>query len=252
MTGIAAGLAMFCVALLAGRMLAARRRRAARAVPWPLSALHRARIRRRASMFERQLSVALPMLSSSLRAGAALNTALRHLAENGEAPLSQELGLLLREQRLGIPWDEALARLEQRVPSEATALTAAALRIATRSGGNLAEALDRIADTLRARSQLQARLRALTSQGRMQAWIVGALPVLLLAVLYLLEPAIMNLLWRTPAGWGVLALLAALETAGVVLIRRIAGSMHEAPLRAPRQTCRLMSQRPSQRVARAG
>ena len=92
MTGIAAGLAMFCVALLAGRMLAARRRRAARAVPWPLSALHRARIRRRASMFERQLSVALPMLSSSLRAGAALNTALRHLAENGEAPLSQELG----------------------------------------------------------------------------------------------------------------------------------------------------------------
>ena len=219
MTGIAAGLAMFCVALLAGRMLAARRRRAARAVPWPLSALHRARIRRRASMFERQLSVALPMLSSSLRAGAALNTALRHLAENGEAPLSQELGLLLRE---GIPWDEALARLEQRVPSEATALTAAALRIATRSGGNLAEALDRIADTLRARSQLQARLRALTSQGRMQAWIVGALPVLLLAVLYLLEPAIMNLLWRTPAGWGVLALLAALETAGVVLIRRIA------------------------------
>ena len=96
MTGIAAGLAMFCVALLAGRMLAARRRRAARAVPWPLSALHRARIRRRASMFERQLSVALPMLSSSLRAGAALNTALRHLAENGEAPLSQELGLLLR------------------------------------------------------------------------------------------------------------------------------------------------------------
>ena len=91
MTGIAAGLAMFCVALLAGRMLAARRRRAARAVPWPLSALHRARIRRRASMFERQLSVALPMLSSSLRAGAALNTALRHLAENGEAPLSQEL-----------------------------------------------------------------------------------------------------------------------------------------------------------------
>ena len=123
--------------------------------PMALSALHRARIRRRASMFERQLSVALPMLSSSLRAGAALNTALRHLAENGEAPLSQELGLL-REQRLGIPWDEALARLEQRVPSEATALTAAALRIATRSGGNLAEALDRIADTLRARSQLQA------------------------------------------------------------------------------------------------
>ena len=220
MTGIAAGLAMFCVALLAGRMLAARRRRAARAVPWPLSALHRARIRRRASMFERQLSVALPMLSSSLRAGAALNTALRHLAENGEAPLS---GAWPAAMSSG--WaspDEALARLEQRVPSEATALTAAALRIATRSGGNLAEALDRIADTLRARSQLQARLRALTSQGRMQAWIVGALPVLLLAVLYLLEPAIMNLLWRTPAGWGVLALLAALETAGVVLIRRIA------------------------------
>ena len=219
MTGIAAGLAMFCVALLAGRMLAARRRRAARAVPWPLSALHRARIRRRASMFERQLSVALPMLSSRC---APAPHSTRHCAiwpRTARRRCRRSLACCCASSGWA-SWDEALARLEQRVPSEATALTAAP-RIATRSGGNLAEA-DRIADTLRARSQLQARLRALTSQGRMQAWIVGALPVLLLAVLYLLEPAIMNLLWRTPAGWGVLALLAALETAGVVLIRRIA------------------------------
>ena len=95
------------------------------------------------------------------------------------------------------------------------------MRIAAQTGGNLAEALESIAQTLRAQLQLQAKLRALTSQGRLQAWIVGALPLLLLAVLDRLEPEIMRLLWHTPMGWGVLAIIAVLETAGVVLIRRI-------------------------------
>jgi tight adherence protein B len=68
---------------------------------------------------------------------------------------------------------------------------------------------------------LQAKLLALTSQGRLQAWIVGALPVALLGVLDRLEPEIMGLLWRTPMGWSVLAVVAVLEVAGVLLIRRI-------------------------------
>lgn len=221
MIWLAYGCAMFCAAMLAGRAWAGALRgskgmRAEASRLW-----WRMRVRRRAAQFERQLPVALFMLASSLRAGAALSTALGLLAEQGEAPLSQEFGLLLREQRLGLSWDDALAGLERRVPSDATALTIAALRIAVSAGGNLAEALESIAGTLRARSQLQARLRALTSQGRMQAWVVGALPLLLLAVLYQLEPEIMSLLWRTPTGWIVLLVLAVLEITGVLLIRRI-------------------------------
>jgi tight adherence protein B len=177
--------------------------------------------RRRARRFEAQLPMALLMLSSALRAGVAMTTGLRHVVEQSNAPLAQEFGLMLREQRLGVPWDAALDNLLARMPADSTSLVVASMRIAAKTGGNLAEALESIAQTLRVRLQLQAKLLALTSQGRLQAWIVGALPLLLLAVLDRLEPEIMGLLWHTPLGWGVLAIVAVLETAGVLLIRRI-------------------------------
>ena len=177
--------------------------------------------RRRARRFEQQLPMALLMLASALRAGVALATGLRHVVEQSSAPLAQEFGLMLREQRMGVPWDSALENLQGRMPADSTALVVAAMRIAAQTGGNLAEALESIAHTLRARLQLQAKLLALTSQGRLQAWIVGALPLFLLAVLNRLEPEIMGLLWTTPMGWAVLAVVAVLEIAGVLLIRRI-------------------------------
>jgi tight adherence protein B len=177
--------------------------------------------RRRARRFEQQLPMALLMLASALRAGVALATGLRHVVEQSGAPLAQEFGLMLREQRMGVPWDTALGNLHGRMPADSTSLVVAAMRSAAQTGGNLAEALESIAHTLRARLQLQAKLLALTSQGRLQAWIVGALPVALLGVLDRLEPEIMGLLWRTPMGWSVLAVVAVLEVAGVLLIRRI-------------------------------
>jgi len=95
------------------------------------------------------------------------------------------------------------------------------LRIAAQTGGNLADTLERIAATLRARAQLQGRVQALTAQGRMQAWVLAALPPLLLLALDRLEPDIMATLWHTPLGWGVLATVVVLEVLGVVWIRRI-------------------------------
>ena len=177
--------------------------------------------RRRARRFEEQLPMALLMLASALRAGVALATGLRHVVDQSGAPLAQEFGLMLREQRLGVPWDAALDNLQARMPADSTTLVVAAMRIAAKTGGNLAEALESIAQTLRARLQLQGKLRALTSQGRLQAWIVGALPLLLLAVLDRMAPETMGLLWHTPMGWGVLAVVGVLEVAGVLLIRRI-------------------------------
>ncbi|MBO1110629.1 type II secretion system F family protein [Bordetella petrii] len=176
---------------------------------------------RRLARFEQQLPGALLALASALRAGVGVSTALRHIVDHSEAPLAQEFGLMLREQRLGVSFDAALGHLSQRVPSEASALVVAAMRVASHTGGNLAETLDGIARTLRDRLQLQGKVRALTAQGRLQAWIVGALPLLLAAVLDRMEPDAMAVLWHTPLGWAVLAVVAGLETAGVLLIRRI-------------------------------
>jgi len=177
--------------------------------------------RQRLNRFEKQLPPALMSLAGGLSAGASLAVALKHIVEQSEAPLSQEFGLMLREQRLGVPFSAALANLQDRVPSDATVLVVAALRVAAQTGGNLAEALERIAETLRARLQLQGKIRALTAQGRMQAWIVGALPVLLALVLNRLDPLAMAPLWHTPLGWCVVGVVTGLELAGVLLIRRI-------------------------------
>jgi tight adherence protein B len=177
--------------------------------------------RRRQARFDAQLPDTLLALGSALRAGSSLPGALRHVVEHCEAPLSQEFGLMLREQRLGLSFDAVLSNLRARMPTEAVGLIVSALRIAAQTGGNLSEALERIAGMLQARMQLQGRIRTLTAQGRLQAWIVGALAPLLALVLNTLEPDAMAPLWHTPQGWTVLAVVVLLETAGVVWIRRI-------------------------------
>ncbi len=128
---------------------------------------------------------------------------------------------MLQEQRMGLSFEAALSNLGARLPSQGTALVVSALRVAMHSGGNLSETLERIASTLRARLYMQGRIRALTSQGRMQAWVMAALPLLLALVLDYLDPDAMALLWHTPMGWAVMAVVLLLETGGMLLIRRI-------------------------------
>lgn len=188
------------------------------AVPrWALGYLRK----RRQSRFDAQLPDLLLSLAGALRAGSGVQAALRHIVPQSPPPLSQEFGLMLREQRMGVPFEQALANLYARLPSEGTGLIVSSLNIAMRNGGNLAETLDRIAVTLRARIQLRARIDALTSQGRLQAWIMAALPLVLAVVLDRLDPQSMALLWHTPAGWAVMVVVVVLEFAGILLIRRI-------------------------------
>ncbi|OZI57806.1 type II secretion system F family protein [Bordetella genomosp. 1] len=190
------------------------------AVQVPHRLLRRLRARR-VQRFEHQLPGALLSLAGALRAGASLSQGLRHLAELSERPVSQEFGLMLREQRLGVTFDEALQRLRHRMPTDAVLLVAAALRVASASGGNLAETLDNIAQTLRLRQQLQGKLRALTAQGRMQAGLLAGMPVLVGFALYQLQPEEIAPLWQTPGGWAVLGVMLVLEAVGLHLIRRI-------------------------------
>lgn len=184
---------------------------------WLLNTLRQRRVFR----FEQQLPAALQALAGALQAGVSVSTALRHIVEQASAPLAQEFGLMLREQRLGVSFDAALRNLKERTPSESSTLVVAALQVASQTGGNLAETLEGIANTLRARLQLQGKVKALTAQGKMQAWIVGSLPVALALALDQLEPESMSVLWHTPLGWGVLTVVIGLECAGIFMIRRI-------------------------------
>ncbi|MCL2658839.1 MAG: type II secretion system F family protein [Betaproteobacteria bacterium] len=176
---------------------------------------------RRLERFEAQLPDALLMLSGGLKAGASLNSALQQLVREAEAPLSQEFGLLVREQRLGVSIDDSLQHLQKRIPLQSVLLLVSAMRIANETGGALAETLERTAQTLRSKAQIEGKISALTAQGKLQAWIVGALPLALMLVLHYLEPTEMEKLWHTTVGWIALAVILLFEAAGIYVIRRI-------------------------------
>jgi tight adherence protein B len=184
---------------------------------WAIARLRRLRLVR----FDEQLPDLLLSLAGALRAGSGVQSALRHIVVQAPSPLAQEFGLMLREQRMGVSFEQALAQLYKRMPTEGTGLVVSSLKIAAQSGGNLAETLERIATTLRARLHLLGRVRALTSQGRLQAWVMACLPFALVLVLERLDPDAMALLWQTPLGWSVIGIVACLELIGVMFIRRI-------------------------------
>ncbi len=177
--------------------------------------------RRRIERIEAQLPDALLMVAGAARAGLSLTSAVRQVSVELPPPLVQEFQLMQHEQRLGVSLDDALENLAHRVPVQSVKLMVSAMRIASETGGGLAETLERTAATLRSQHAMELKIRALTAQGKLQAWVVGLLPVFLLWVLTRMEPEAMALLWSTRTGWAVLAAVAVMEFFGVWIIRRI-------------------------------
>ncbi len=182
---------------------------------------YKAMRRKRLKTFEQQLPDALTMISGSLAAGASLNMAIESLVREQPPPLSQEFLLFLREQRIGVEFDVSLRNMERRLPLPDFAMFSAALRISREIGGNLGETLDTLADTLRRKSTMEGKIESLTAQGRMQGYVMTALPVFLGALLFFIEPEAMSLLFTTPQGWGTLAVIVVMEALGYVFIRKV-------------------------------
>ena len=168
-----------------------------------------------------QLPDALGLWAGLLRAGQGTAQALALVAQRQPAPLGNELRLVLRQLRLGMPMEAGFTGLRDRADLADLRLLSTLLGVHRDLGGNLAESLLRLAHLLRSRLAMEARISALTSQGRMQGVVVGVLPLLLLLVLYVMEPEAMRALHTTWQGWCALGLLALLEFTGFLLIRRI-------------------------------
>jgi len=177
--------------------------------------------RRRIAAVETQLPDALLMIAGAVKAGLSLVSSVRQVSGELAPPLSQEFRLMQYQQRLGVSLDDALDNLARRVPVQSVSLMVSAMRIAAETGGGLAETLEQTSSTLRAQHAMELKIRALTAQGKMQAWVVGLLPVFLLWVLTRMEPEAMSLLWTTRMGWGVLGCVVIMEFFGVWIIRRI-------------------------------
>jgi len=177
--------------------------------------------KQRFSRFEAQLPDALLMVSGAMRAGASLTVALESMVSEQKPPLSQEFELLLREQRLGVDFDTALRNMEKRLPIQDFIMVVAGLRISREVGGNLAEILETLAETLRRKFAMEGKIKSLTAQGKMQGIVMTSLPLLLMLVLSKMEPEAMHPLFHSVAGWGTLGVIAVMELLGYWAIRKI-------------------------------
>jgi tight adherence protein B len=176
---------------------------------------------RRRVLIAAQLPDALALWAGLLRSGQGLSQSLGQVAARQTPPLRDDLGMLLRQYRVGMPIERAVEEWRARMGIDDLGMLSTLLRATRELGGNLAESLSRLAEVMRSRMAMEARIRALTSQGKLQGLIVGLLPVFLLIVLGFMEPDAMRKLYQTHQGWAALGAMFALEATGFLLIRRI-------------------------------
>ena len=176
---------------------------------------------RRAKRINEALPDALAQISGAMRAGATFTSAMQSMVDEQTGPLGQEFSLLLREQRLGARLEDALDNLGERVQTEEMDLVISAAMIAQEVGGNLAEILSRLSETLRRKLEMEGKIRALTAQGILQGRVVTALPFLILGALLFIEPEAIRPLWTGLLGWCFLGTIFVLQFVGGFMIRRI-------------------------------
>lgn len=177
--------------------------------------------KKRLRTFEAQLPDALLMVSGAMRAGASLNVALESMIKEQKPPLAQEFELMVREQRLGVDFDTALINIEKRNPIQDFAMVVAGMRISREVGGNFAEIMESLAKTLREKATMEGKIRSLTAQGKMQGVIMSALPLMLMAILNVIEPKAMGAMFTTLIGWATLSVVLVMIGIGYMFIRKI-------------------------------
>ncbi|HET7656775.1 MAG TPA: type II secretion system F family protein [Bacillales bacterium] len=177
--------------------------------------------RSRLTNFNEQLPDMLTTIIGSLRAGFSFSQALMTVIEEADSPMKEEMKTLLKEMQYGSSMESALAELKGRVPSEDLELMIQAILIQRQVGGNLAEVLDKIVQTIRDRNRIQRNIMTLTAQGRLSGLIIGLMPIILGFVLYLIQPSYIGSLFSNQIGIIMLAGGAVSCTIGFILIRKL-------------------------------
>jgi tight adherence protein B len=177
--------------------------------------------RRRQNLFNQQLTSMLQLLSNSLKTGYAIDRALETVASKSQPPVSTEFERVATEITLGTSVEDALSALLLRINSPDLEFIVTAILLHTRVGGNLAEVLDTISDTLRDRLQTKRDMSVLTAQSRASATIITGLPILLALGLYVFVPGYFAPMTSTFTGYVLLAIAGLLILIGNILIRRM-------------------------------
>ncbi|MCZ2403963.1 type II secretion system F family protein [Paenarthrobacter sp. Z7-10] len=176
---------------------------------------------RRRSKFDQQLGDNLLLLSGGLRAGHSILRAVDAAAQEADVPSSEEFARIINETRIGRDLEEALADTAQRMKSDDFEWICQAIQINREVGGDLAEVLDHVGETIRERGQIKAQVKALSAEGRLSAVILLALPFGIALMLMVLNPKYLGVLTSSALGWALLGIGAVMMIIGSLWLRKI-------------------------------
>ena len=215
MAGFLAGLATYTIANALLAFLFA-------IVAAVLPIFHVSRTRKKRLLkFNSQLPDTLDLLSRSLAVGHAFSESLYQVASEMPEPIASEFRITFEEQKLGLTIKVALDRMSERVPIPDLHLCVTAMQIQRETGGNLAEILEKVAQTIRDRFRLMEDFRTMTTSSRGSAWILCGLPFVIIFLMTALNPEYMTVLLYDWRGHYVLAAAGVLQILGVITIKKI-------------------------------
>ncbi|MCH5373387.1 MAG: type II secretion system F family protein [Planctomycetes bacterium] len=188
-----------------------------------IAPLFKLRIERskRLARFEEQLPEALDIISRALRAGHPFVETLKLVGDEMDDPIAKEFGMAFTDINYGASVRQGFMNLLERVPSMSLMAAITAVLIQRETGGNMAEILEKIAAVVRGRFRYQRRLRTLSAEGRLSAWILTLIPFVLSAVIMLVQPDYLPMLTKEPLGRQLIIVAFVLITLGIFWIRRI-------------------------------
>lgn len=181
----------------------------------------RRRRTKRIRAFEEHFPEAIDLLGRSIRAGHAFSTGLKIVAEESPEPISTEFKQVFEEQKFGLPLEDSLLSLADRIPLVDIRILVTAILVQRDVGGNLAEILDKISYTIRERFMILRQVRVHTAQGRMTGYLLAALPLIIAGLVFLLNPTYIGILVEHPLGKFLLGAAGMMQFTGFLLIRKI-------------------------------
>lgn len=181
----------------------------------------RRRRTKRFNAFEEFLPEAIDLVGRALRAGHPLSAGFKMAADDGPEPVASEFRRVFEEQRFGLPVQDSLLSMADRVDLVDVRILVTAILIQREVGGNLAEILDNLASVVRARFTIRRQIRVYTAQGRMTGYLLSALPLILFALLYTINAEYMSILFTDPIGKILITVALTMQFIGFLWIRKI-------------------------------
>jgi tight adherence protein B len=178
-------------------------------------------VARQRILFDEQLPAHLQELGAAMRAGHSMVSGIAVVAEGATEPTRGEFQRVMADEQLGMPLDDALRSVAVRMDARDMEQVALVAELHRQTGGNMAEVIDRVAESVRARAELSRELRTLTAQARGSRWIVTLIPPSLLGIIDLLNPSYLAPLFNTGTGHILIGLAIVLMGAGSLVMGRI-------------------------------